>query len=743
MHPEVSQSGHSSSTSAHEPPLSGNPEFTFSLPALRGSLLRSWPIILSCAALGLFAGLVIALLPRHYTAVSRIQVRPGSSSQYRLDKSDLLSLGGDSTKLETETMILESDTLLLDTAKKLHLDTNPDFMGRISDTPIEPARAEERLLAVLHKNIQVVLIPRTEIIQVSCNSKSGALSARVVNTLVAEYIQRLFESRFSSTQRVAKWLSSQLDDLKDQVEGDEEKLIQIQARLGIVGLDQNHDIVVTELEDLTKAADEARAERIVAEARYRILSSGDVNLLEGGQDILGRNSANSSQLALLANLRNQKAQADARYSGLIAKFGPKYPEVQQAAAELATLNREIQQEQSRVLNQAHQAFDAATSDEQKTFATLNDKKGQAFQKQNDMVQYQILEHDYESNRTLYEGLLQRLRQAGIVAGLESSEVDIVDLARIPGRPSEMGRSVAVLLGLVFGFAVGVIAAILISQFDQRLHDLSAIESQMGLALLSITTLVDKTQSDTNNTNAAAALNSVPDIFIKRPNSPFVESMWSLRASLLLSNPGRPPKVILFTSCNPGEGKSTLASAQACALALRNAKVLMIDGDMRRPSVMRRFSLRNDIGLSSLLTGRATLEQAIQPVAAIPNLSVITSGPIPPSAALILSSESMSNLIATLSERFDFIVIDSPPLLGLVDSSTLAQFAQAIVVVLSYAHLNRTQIQRASKVLQRVGRSITGIALNFADPNSLSDYGYGYGYYYSSAAGTESEKGKKS
>jgi capsular exopolysaccharide synthesis family protein len=640
-------------------------------------------------------------------------------------------------------MILESDTLLLDTAKKLHLDTNPDFMGRISDTPIEPARAEERLLAVLHKNIQVVLIPRTEIIQVSCNSKSGALSARVVNTLVAEYIQRLFESRFSSTQRVAKWLSSQLDDLKDQVEGDEEKLIQIQARLGIVGLDQNHDIVVTELEDLTKAADEARAERIVAEARYRILSSGDVNLLEGGQDILGRNSANSSQLALLANLRNQKAQADARYSGLIAKFGPKYPEVQQAAAELATLNREIQQEQSRVLNQAHQAFDAATSDEQKTFATLNDKKGQAFQKQNDMVQYQILEHDYESNRTLYEGLLQRLRQAGIVAGLESSEVDIVDLARIPGRPSEMGRSVAVLLGLVFGFAVGVIAAILISQFDQRLHDLSAIESQMGLALLSITTLVDKTQSDTNNTNAAAALNSVPDIFIKRPNSPFVESMWSLRASLLLSNPGRPPKVILFTSCNPGEGKSTLASAQACALALRNAKVLMIDGDMRRPSVMRRFSLRNDIGLSSLLTGRATLEQAIQPVAAIPNLSVITSGPIPPSAALILSSESMSNLIATLSERFDFIVIDSPPLLGLVDSSTLAQFAQAIVVVLSYAHLNRTQIQRASKVLQRVGRSITGIALNFADPNSLSDYGYGYGYYYSSAAGTESEKGKKS
>jgi polysaccharide biosynthesis transport protein len=695
-------------------------EFNFTLHGLLSGLRRSRALIVGCALAGLLVGLVIALLPRHYTAVSRIQVRPGSSSQYRVDKSDLLNIGDDSTKLETETMILESDTLLLDVAGKLRLDQDPAFMGWDAgpNSQSDDPKASERLLVRLHSSIHATRIPRTEIIQVSCNSKSGMLSARVVNTLVAEYIQRLFESRFSSTQRVTKWLSSQLDDLKQQVERDEDNLLKLQSRLGIVGIDQNHDIVVTELEDLTKAADEARVERIIAEARYRILNSGDISLLEGGQDISGRNLPNSSQLSLLANLRNQKAQAEAKLAGLSAQFGPGYPEVQQASAELATLNREIGQEQARVLNQAHQAFDAASSNEQKTFATLQDKKSEAFQKQNDMVQYQILLHDYESSRALYEGLVQRLRQAGIVAGLESSEVDIVDMARVPGRPSDVGRVATIALGSIFGLSAGLIGAFLTAQFDQRVQDVSAIETEMGIPVLSITPALD------------ARIESPVKTFLSEPNSPFVESMWQLRTSLLLSNPGHAPKTILFTSCNPGEGKTTCACAQACALALRDANVLLIDADMRRPSIMNRLGLANQVGLSSVLTGIVDVDKAIQRVNSIPNLSVLTSGPVPPSAALLLGADNVRSLLDSLSQRFDFVLIDSPPVLGLVDSSSLAQFAEAIVLVLSYTNLKRAQIGRAIKVLHRVGSSITGIALNFADSDSLWNYGYGYPYPYS-------------
>jgi len=404
--------------------------------------------------------------------------------------------------------------------------------------------------------------------------------------------------------------------------------------------------------------------------------------------------------------------------------------VKQAAAELATLNKEIDQEQRRILNQSQSAYQAAASNEKDTVATLEGKKSQAFQKQNDMVQYQILLHDYEASRTLYEGLMQRLRQAGIVAGLDSSEVDIVDMARIPGRPSETRRSVTILLGLIFGFAVGVIAVIVYAQFDQRLHDLSAIEAQLHLPLIAISPSLDKTETGRANKNERGGkLDQITDVFLYQPRSPFVESMWSLRTSLLLSNPGHAPKVIMFSSCNLGEGKSTMSAGQACALALRHARVLLIDADMRHPTLMRRFGLKNTIGLSSILTGRAGIPDATQTIPDIPNLSVITSGPIPPSPPLILASENMSALISALTAQYDFIVIDSPPLLGLGDSSIIAQFAESIVLVVGFPQLNRAQILRARRTLNQVGCSITGVVLNFADPESLGDYGYGYGYGY--------------
>ena len=267
------------------------------------------------------------------------------------------------------------------------------------------------------------------------------------------------------------------------------------------------------------------------------------------------------------------------------------------------------------------------------------------------------------------------------------------------------------------------------QFDQRVQDISAIESQMGIPLLSVTAQLEQ------------PIDSITETFLNQQNSPFVESMWLLRASLLLSTPGHAPKTILFTSCNPGEGKSTFACAQACALAVRDAKVLLIDGDMRRPSIMQRFRLSNKVGLSSVLTGTARIEDAIQPIDAIPNLSVMTSGPEPPSAALLLGADNVGLMLQTLKQQYDFVVIDTPPLLGLVDSSSLAQFAEATVLVLSYDQLNKSQIGRAIKILSRVGHSVTGIALNFADPESLWSYGYGYGYSYKSSSPQEKSVSK--
>lgn len=707
-------------------------EWNISLKAIRHSISHRRVLILAITLLGLAVGILLAILPRHYLSTSRIQVRPGSANQFRVDKEDLLGMGDSSTKMESETLMLQSDTLLLEVAESLHLEQSREFMGRrYVGHSLEEPEARDRLLRKMHKVVTVTHLPRTEVIYISAETHSPNLSAQMVNTLVAKYIDYIFQSRFASTKRVADWLSGQLQDLKRQVEAQQEQLVRLQGQLGIVGLDNKHDITVAELEDLTKASDEARIMRIVAEARYRILDAGDNNLLEGGQDILSRDLPSSSPLSLLSNLRNQRAQTQSRYASLSAQFGAKYPEVIQTKAELQTLDHEIDIEQQRVLNQAHEAYDAAVHNERATAATLQSQKNQALLKHNDMVNYQILLHDFESSRALYEGLLQKLRQAGIVSGLESSEVDIFDVARIPSKPTELNRIATIAIGLLLGLASGLILAMLLGQFDNRLHSLSEIESEIHLPLLSITSSF----RDAEDKKAVQALKanqlSIAKFFISQATSSFVESMWSLRTSIMFSSPGKPPKTVMLTSCNPGEGKSTLSCGLACAFALRGPRVLLIDADLRRPTVAKRFQLSNKVGLSSVLTGSASLQEAVQTVAEISTLSVLPSGPISPSPVAILDSEAMKRLIAEAEAEFDIVMIDSPPVLGLADSSILAQFSDAIVLVLSYVQFNKAQVRRAKSVLARSQRSVTGIALNFSELQTLEYYGYGYRYGYAS------------
>lgn len=712
-------------------------DWNVSLRGIRHSISHRRKLIMAVTLLGLLCGVVLAVLPRHYESTSRIQVRPGSANQYKLDPEELLDMGDTSTKLESETAVLRSDSLLLDMAKTLHLENDPEFVGRSHlGQSLDDPESRDRMLKKLHKAMTVTHLPRTEVIFISARSHSPKLSADMVNVLVKEYIEHLFQSRFSSTKRVADWLSGQLDELKSKVDNDQEQLVQLQDKLGVVGLDQNQNIDVTELEDLTKASDEAEVARIIAEARYRTLSSGDMSLLEGGQDTLGRDVPNNSQLSLLNNLRTQRAQVESQYATLAAKFGPKYPEVVQAKAQIDALNLEISNEEQRVLNQARQAFNAAQQDERTTTAALDKQKEVAYQKHNDMVKYQILLHDFEASRSLYEGLLQRLEQAGIVSGLESSEVDIYDMALIPSTPIEMNRFAAICFGAVFGFACGIGLAIVLGQFDNRLHDLSEIETELQLPLLSITPSLKGTERQADPKATISTSTNIAELFKSAAGNPFVESIWSLRSSIMLSNPGRPPKVIMLTSCNPGEGKSTFCCGLACAFALRHRSVLVIDGDMRRSTLSRRFQISNSVGLSSVLTGSVSLAQAILPVAEVPGLSILPAGPVPPAPASILDTKEMSALVENVKDNFDFIVIDSPPALGLADASLLGQFADAIVMVLSYADPNKSQVRRAKSVLGRAGRTITGIALNFFPLDTIDYYGYGYGYNNYSAKNQE-------
>lgn len=708
------------------------------LPALIDILRRRMFAIAAVAALGIAVGILAALLPYTYTSSGRIQVRPGSSNMYRVDKQALLGMADSDTKLESEVAILQSDTLLLQVAKELNLQNDADFirLKKGGSSSLEDPTVREKVLRQFSRDLSIRLVPRTEIIVVSCTTRSPKLSARIVDTLINDYIGRIFKTRYASAQRVAGWLSEQLTDLKKVVEGDQERLVDLQKQLGVVGIDQTHNIVTAALEDLTKSAAEAKVERIIAEARYRILENSNPDLIEGGPRLLTPPNTPNSQSSLLAVLRARQAQISSEYAQLRVTYGPNYPDVKQVKAQLDEANRLVKAEQDRVLSQAREAYQAAKSNESMTDAALAAQKQDAFRSQSDMVQYAILQHDYNSNRLLYEGLMRRLREAGIESGLESSEVDIVDLANIPGRPAGLSRPVKVVLGGMLGFLAGIAFALFLEGIDTRISSVDDLERISGLPSLAVVPIYKRANAAEPKSGRKEALPSQIPEMVKSPNSIFTEAILGLRSSLLLSNVDRPPQVVVVTSALPGEGKSTIALNEACALSQLGMKVLLIDCDLRRPSIHVKLGVTNRLGLTSVLTGKVAIAEAQQSVPEIQNLVVMTSGPLPPSPANVLASHRMIELVAAVKKDFDCIVIDCPPALSVTDATLVSRFADAIVLVVRLGLVNRKSVRRVRDLFNHTGFQLSGFVLNAVDLRSLT---YGDAYYMYGSYGSANDE----
>jgi capsular exopolysaccharide synthesis family protein len=569
----------------------------------------------------------------------------------------------------------------------------------------------------LQSNLHINLVQKTDIARISYTSLSPKLAADIVNKVIAAYIQRSYETRFASTQRVSNWLSSQLDDLKQQVQTSQEQLMDLQKRLGILGFDPNHSQINASLEQLSKAANDTRIARIIAESRYRMLSGMDPNTIEGSIE-----TTPGTAPAELNMLRGQIATARAQYAQMESTLGPNHPQAKAAKAQIDELAREIETEQQRLLLQAKQNYLAARTNEDQTTAALEAQKSDAYKLRDDLVEYTLRQREFESNRNLYEGLLQRLRTAGVQAGLESLEIDVVDQAMLPAAPVLRPQSTIILTMLFFGLIAGVILAFLLESLDTGLRSVAEIENITELPSLAIIPRARRAASDLSTlTTAERNISS-----LSQPKSQFAEAFRSLRTALLLSTAGHPPKFILFTSATPSEGKTTAASNLACILAQGNARVLLIDADLRRPNVHHRFGLNGRIGLTTLLTGATTLEETVQRVPEVPNLEVLVSGPVPPFPTEMLSSDAMAKLFEHCGKVYSHVIIDSPPILSVTDGVILARASDAVVLVVRHGKSSKHVVRRARDLLLRSGAPITGIVLNAVDMSSPEYYGY-YGY----------------
>jgi succinoglycan biosynthesis transport protein ExoP len=751
---------------------------------------RRW-ILIVAVVIGLFYGLFKATSqPKLYEATGRIQVRTGSSNEYRVSAVSSFVGGDTATKLQTEVNILQSDSLLLTVGRELNLPNNPAFFGgKNKGGPthysLDDPAIRQATISTLQGNLKVALVLKTDIIKISYSSLSAQLSADIVNKLISEYIQHSYETRYQSTQRVSQWLSGQLDDLKQQVETSEEQMIDVQKRLGIIGLDPTHSQITTGVDDLARAAGQARVARILAESRYRTMSGMGASAVDPsaygagagantgtsapapgtstGTSASSSGTANSSTgippfgaadgttgpTSQVAQLRSQLGSLQATYAQTQATLGPNHPTVKALKAQMEELTKQVAAEQTRSLQASREAYLIARSTENQTTSTLETEKDNAYKLRDDLVEYTLRQREYESNRTLYDGLRQRLRTAGVQAGLESLEIDVVDQALPPASPTLSSKSTIVIIALIFSLIAGIALAFLLESLDTGLRSIAEIEAITELPSLAIIPRSRKV-----NAESQAGMTTVQRNLsvLNQPKSQFAEAIRSLRTSLLLSTTGHPPKFILFTSATPSEGKTTTASNLACVLAQRDTSVLLIDADLRRPNVHHRFGLNGKVGVSTLLTGSTLLENTVQRVPEVPNLHILPSGPVPPFPTEMLTSQAMNDLLEQCGKLYTHIVIDSPPILSVTDGILLARKADAVALVIRHGKSSKHVVRRARDLLLRSGAPITGIVLNAVDLNAPEYYGYyGYsGYSYSSidsdsweAQSAPTGKGKRS
>jgi len=699
-------------------------------------IVRKRRILLASTAIGL------ALLAWAYgyfrgemfTATGEIQIQPGSAADLKQSISSVLGGGSQlDVIIESDSRILASEKLLTMVARTLKLQDDPCFMGNRSACRQEslngkPALAvhgnlddpgeRSAIVGNLRSHLTIARVPRTQMITISYVSLSPQLSADIVNALESEFIKNNFVAHYSSTQQVTNWLTGQIDDLRAIVQDSQDKMVDLQKKLGISALDPSHSMIVQEISNLEKGASDATEQRVLEEARYRILQSLPPERIQDGSTPVSMEGTGG----LLENLRAQRATAAAELARQQPLYGPNYPTVKQLSGQIKALDREIAQEEQAVVNKARDAYGIAHNAENQAKGVLDNRVRELYGQRDDIVRYELLTEEYESNRHMYESILARLREAAVDAGLDSADISVVDLASVPTGASSMSLMTMAELGFVFGLFGGLALALLLERMDTRMRDSKQIQDLLGVPAIAIVP-----QTNWKNKSSEADAGSGPEI-LWDARSPFAESMRVFRTSIQLSSTSRESRVIAITSCQPGEGKSTMSMNLAATLAQGGKKVALVDTDMRRPSVYWRLGLSDRKGLSEFLTGLEPLDAIIQTHKTLPSLDVIPSGICPPLPADLLASDQMKKFVEALRERYEYVIFDSPPALSVTDPLIVASLADGLVLVIRQGYCTRAMLARAGEIFRDLGAKVYGFVLNGVDA-SLPEY-YGYLGYYS-------------
>lgn len=689
------------------------------------AIRRRWVIIgavAACLLLGLIATL---LMTPKYTATATIEIAREADQVTNFQGVERDVSIADQEFYQTQYGLLQSRSLAERIAEQLRLTNNPDFFEMFGEMRDEPAfqlangrfpaagRDERRRVAgeILLNHVSINPTRLSRLVAIQFTSPDPQFSAKIVNAWGENFIQTNLERKVQATSYGRDVLQRQLAEYKERLDESQRQLVAYASQEQIINLPsapgdgagqtQQRSILADNLASLNDALSEAIADRIQAEARYRQAGPAGASTLA-----LSNQAINA--------LRQRRAELAAEYEQLMVRFEPGYPAAQAIQSQIDQLDRSISREEARISGSQRAEYRQSVQRENALRSQVNELKADFIDLQRRSIQYNIYQQEVDTNRALYDGLLQRFKEIGVAGGVGVNNIAIVDTADPPRKPSSPRPILNILASLLAGLVIGAALAFGLEQLDETIADPAEVEKRLGLPLLGTVPQVE------DESPHSALLDRKSDLF---------DAYLAIQTSLGFTTEHGVPKTLAVTSTRPAEGKSTTALALSTTLARGGRSVVLVDGDMRSPSVHQLAGLDHTHGLSNFLSGD---EDVASMLIELPDLGIhiVTAGPVPPNAAELLTGTRLSVLIERLRESFDHVIIDSPPVMGLADAPLIASRVEGLIFVVESHGIRTGQVKTAlGRLASASGHILGGVLTKFQSRKAGYGYGYDYGYTY--------------